>query len=292
MTMATAGSKGACVPIGCFRGRVSLVTRSCVFVTGDHVDMSGPSSPVFAVTSATSSPGSPGSPRSPITVRTPGLRVEEWAHGRPVSIRQGRLTSGSTAIDLDALPRWTSGHVVSLTLEGIVSTIDLLQRAGGVDRVTDGSLHQGLRDVLSALSNAGSCQLREAVRRLIGCGPGLTPAGDDALVGLLMALSGVPGLHRQRLRLADCIWPELSRTTTLSACLLVLAVEGWSNEYVHDVLELAVSGPDGVPLVRHDVGEERIRRLLGYGASSGADIILGMHTGLAMARNARHGAAA
>ncbi len=65
--------------------------------------------------------------------------------------------------------------------------------------------------------------------RLIGCGPGLTPAGDDVLAGALVAAAAVrhPDLHR----LASGVRAALRarRTTVVSVGLLHAALDGWAT---------------------------------------------------------------
>lgn len=74
----------------------------------------------------------------------------------------------------------------------------------------------------------------ELVRRLLGVGPGLTPAGDDVLAGLLTGLWSF-GQRAEPLRLA--VLPSLAAgTTDLSAALLRCAVRGESIPQVKKLL--------------------------------------------------------
>lgn len=94
------------------------------------------------------------------------------------------------------------------------------------------------------------------LENLVGRGPGLTPLGDDVLIGYLagLALSGI----------ASCVtsaWvaPAAPRTTSLSSTLLELAAHGCLPEAAHRLLE------DGDP-----------EPLLAFGATSGQGIALGL----------------
>ncbi len=84
---------------------------------------------------------------------------------------------------------------------------------------------------------------------LVGRGPGLTPLGDDILMGYLgaCALAGVPSL------------PVPGATTALSRTLLRLAALGELPEAAHRLLE------DG-----------DLRPLLAFGATSGKGVALGL----------------
>ena len=79
--------------------------------------------------------------------------------------------------------------------------------------------------------------------RLLGLGPGLTPAGDDVLAGLLVGLAPRPGL-RDALA-AAVVRQAPARTTWLSAQLLRLAADGMAAPAAVAVADaLAGHGPD------------------------------------------------
>ena len=82
------------------------------------------------------------------------------------------------------------------------------------------------------------------VLRLLGAGPGLTPAGDDVLAGLLVGLAGRTDLRDP---LAAAVLRHASgRTTWLSAELLRLAARGEAAPPVVEVADaLAGHGPVG-----------------------------------------------
>jgi hypothetical protein len=101
------------------------------------------------------------------------------------------------------------------------------------------------------------------VRRLLGLGPGLTPAGDDVLAGLLVGLSpyGEQSPTAAALR-AEVLAQAPARTTTLSGALLRHAAAGAALPEVAAVGR-SLAGRSG------DV-RPALRRLLAVGHSSGA----------------------
>ena len=106
------------------------------------------------------------------------------------------------------------------------------------------------------------------VRRLVGAGPGLTPAGDDVLCGVLLGLR-LLGQARSLPRLWDGVRPRLATTTALSAALLAEAVEGYAVPQVIDLGEaLARRDPVGVTAAAREV--------LAIGHTSGADLLAGL----------------
>jgi hypothetical protein len=77
--------------------------------------------------------------------------------------------------------------------------------------------------------------LSNEIQALIGAGPGITPAGDDYLGGVLLALH-----HLDRKPQAASLWrwlePRLGRTSALSAAYLAASAEGEGHEALHNVL--------------------------------------------------------
>jgi uncharacterized protein DUF2877 len=123
--------------------------------------------------------------------------------------------------------------------------------------------------------------LGEAVE-LIGLGPGLTPSGDDYLVGLLAGLDAAG--HRSRPALATAIVHAApSLTTWIGAASLAHAARGGYTERLHDVLVAITAGGDDERLAT------AIERAMGYGATSGADTLVGLFAALDIAVAERHG---
>lgn len=118
----------------------------------------------------------------------------------------------------------------------------------------------------------------DAAERIVGLGPGLTPSGDDAMAGLLLALrllgGAVPGGGRA-VWLADWLGAAVTanagdRTTSLAATLLHCAARGQASFEAAAVLR-GIAGQD--PLV------PAARRLLATGHTSGADLSWGLLLG-------------
>lgn len=126
------------------------------------------------------------------------------------------------------------------------------------------------RTALPALARlAAATTLRDpdgclaAARPLLGLGPGVTPAGDDCLVGWLAGCRAASPAGR---RLAEVVRPRLlweaaGRTGRLSQAFLEAAVAGEVAEPVRDF----VLAPD----------ERSLAGLLALGATSGADLLAG-----------------
>lgn len=122
-----------------------------------------------------------------------------------------------------------------------------------------------------AVWTEGADGARQAVRRIAGCGPGLTPSSDDWLCGYLAALP--PSFRRDG---RDMLLAETAAAATndISANLLRWAGKGYFSE---DILALK-------RCVCHDSGTwERLtamERVASFGSSSGYDFLTGFYFGL------------
>lgn len=110
-----------------------------------------------------------------------------------------------------------------------------------------------------------------AARRLVGLGPGLTPAGDDVLAGLLVTLHhcGDGAVRPLVDRLGAAVDGYASeRTTSLSAALLRHAASGEAAPELVGVIDAVGGG--------HRPLQPTLSRLLRIGHSSGHDLARGV----------------
>jgi hypothetical protein len=116
----------------------------------------------------------------------------------------------------------------------------------------------------------------EIMAAFLGCGRGLTPSGDDFVMGLLLVLNRWPRLAWSGSLLeslnAQVIAAARQRTTSLSAALLACAARGEADERLIAALDFICTG----------LGDEakQAAGLAGWGASSGLDTLAGMAAGL------------
>jgi hypothetical protein len=139
----------------------------------------------------------------------------------------------------------------------------------------DGALAGLARDLTGAALDGRAVDA--AVAGLIGAGRGLTPSGDDTLCGVLLALGTSEGLSARRAlsTVRSAVLAMTSRTTSLSAALLVAAGEGYA---VPDVVRLATLCAGVDPSIPVDPAEFDLvlARVLAIGHSSGADLVAGL----------------
>jgi hypothetical protein len=126
-----------------------------------------------------------------------------------------------------------------------------------------------------ALARRDAECVASCVASLVGLGPGLTPSGDDALVGLLAVLqrlapAGAPWLAQLLGPVVAC---QLDRTADISAHYLRLAVAGHVGERLIALCDALAAGTD-------DEAQAAAADVVASGATSGADALLGVLSGV------------
>ena len=117
----------------------------------------------------------------------------------------------------------------------------------------------------------------DGVRQLLGRGPGLTPVGDDVLAGALVTLRALASPAADRL--ADAVQAAApTRTTAVSVAVLHHAARGECTPALATLLEAVRSGGALRPAADE---------LLRLGHTSGAGLLWGVLTGLAVTGHGR-----
>lgn len=148
--------------------------------------------------------------------------------------RAVRLAVASRAAPFAGLRPGMSGFVGT----GSIQVGALAVRIGGCwepRRITTGVRRDRLADVAGSLPPCPpDWSPSSPAASLLGRGPGLTPAGDDVLAGMLLGARNNRRVHQQ-------VWHDvraagLQRTTALSAALLQDAAEGYAIPAVRTLL--------------------------------------------------------
>lgn len=171
-----------------------------------------------------------------------------------------RLTAGDRVT--------VDGTVLGEDLTGAALWRGTLPDLAGVDAgVLDGAPPSALaafpERVARAVEQLGRGDLGGVVDTLTGLGPGLTPAGDDALAGILL----VAGSYDRQAAVQAA---DRARTNDIARAFLAWAARGQSIEPVHRLL-----GATDARRARQALDD--LRR---FGHSSGADLALGLRLGL------------
>ena len=129
-------------------------------------------------------------------------------------------------------------------------------------------IQAGAAGLVRGLLARDADQAAGGARTLAGLGSGLTPAGDDFVVGVLLAAwAGLLGPHALPMAagLSDVVAPL---TTTLSAAYVRAAAAGECSAYWHALFAALLSGDDAQL-------QTAAEAVLSVGHSSGADALAG-----------------
>lgn len=170
-----------------------------------------------------------------------------------------------------ALPRLRQLALSESPAGGIAALLDPSRAPSGGTSLADGFVNAArphATALLHGLARADRGSIREAAAGLAGLGSGLTPSGDDYLVGVMHALwcSEAEG---SALTLSRAIAQSAApRTTPLSAEWLRAAARGEAAAYWHDLLASVRAGDANAV-------DRSARLLLRVGHSSGSDALTG-----------------
>ncbi len=135
----------------------------------------------------------------------------------------------------------------------------------------DGVLRSKARHALAALAGGlrrrDHVALAEGARQLAGFGSGLTPSGDDVLVGTLLALAISPPADAITLR-TTLMAAAAGRSTRISEAYLEASARGEASEPWHRLLAVLPGGHSSALTTA-------ARALIAVGETSGADMLAG-----------------
>jgi hypothetical protein len=216
------------------------------------------------------------SPLHPWSVAVPVSRrdLARLTEGAPVRVSDGVVEAGPLRIELAGL------EVVDLRLRRRLRALPAAgfhtraRRAAGQPEA--GPFEPALAAAREQFRAGGEIR---GLAALVGGGEGLTPSGDDVLMGVLAGLDAARELSGDAAALRQRLCAELergtSRTTRLAAQMLDAAAAGFYAEPVLGLLEtLALPRPGAKAL------ERAVAALLAIGHRSGADTLRGISAAL------------
>ncbi len=153
--------------------------------------------------------------------------------------------------------------------------LPLLEMVATGETIPMGDL-PGIEDWISQLSRTlgrgNPSEIIQDMDAFLGAGPGLTPLGDDILLGILLAINrskrqqywsgDIYNFNRSILIKAD------KCTTRLSWSLLSCALQGTADERIIRVLDGLIAG--------REIPDYDLESLLNWGSSSGIAVLAGM----------------
>ena len=233
----------------------------------------------------------------PLTISVPGARdaAIEMDSGNQVGIASGKLafTDADLVITTQDLIAWQPKPPVSSILpiserqnrliaasnrvsgseqpEGLRALLPYLIPMPEQMQIEAGQIPPVYKPVLNLDHDSNGLPSPAALIELLGAGLGLTPSGDDFVIGLLLAFNRWQHLLPSSQNLKDInqqiIKAAYKKTTTISANLLECASKGLADQRLIAALDWLVSDcEDGVQI---------IDELLTWGSSSGRDAFVG-----------------
>ena len=124
------------------------------------------------------------------------------------------------------------------------------------------------QSLISALSTANIASSLTAARKLAGLGQGLTPAGDDFIMGALLAAWIIHSPEVASVLAKEITKTAAPLTTSLSAAWLTSAGRGEAGILWHQFFDALISS-------NHASIQEMMDKILAVGESSGTDALAG-----------------
>jgi len=214
-----------------------------------------------------------------------GIRVGEALNNEPYRISLAEAEVWEPRLEGEGLTVDWPGLKASLALlhdhliaQAPAESLACLLAAGAAgERSVESAYRRAARGAIEGLLAAlqvGDCQgIIVGAAALAGLGPGLTPAGDDFLLGLMAGLrTWHQFLARKGLSVEEACQAiygaAAGRTNLLSTALLRSAREGMFGEAWHELLAALRQGKAAEVRRAAD-------RILGFGETSGADALNG-----------------
>jgi hypothetical protein len=208
-----------------------------------------------------------------------------FCRGDVVRCREGQIRSRGAFVDLRSARTWrVPDPRPALAVSDTMSRLELARTRLAQVRRTQSSVLNGSGDAaIARLERAcrylDAAAALEHATRFIGWGEGLTPAGDDYLVGFCAALGtlacGDAGRHAFVDRMREFLATQESRTTPIAAHYLNLAALGHFNADILRAVDALRSEADA------QAAQRTLDEIMATGATSGADALTGILSGFA-----------
>ena len=195
----------------------------------------------------------------------PLAQAASWQAAEPAgkALSSDLLQAGLLSVLHLAAQGYPDRRLVAL-LHGMISGQPALEPSDPV-------FYPPLRRLQAACQEGPADAIVSALEGLLGLGPGLTPSGDDLVMGFLLAMSrwSQRASSQEAAFYSQQLLPSLHRLTGhLSASLITCAGRGQADERLIQALDGLVTGSLEA--------EACVRALSTWGSSSGFDALAGM----------------
>jgi Protein of unknown function (DUF2877) len=196
------------------------------------------------------------------------------AGNRRLTFNEGRRYHSALRIAHSDTPGFLRN--VSHFRKSLLRTAPAASLAFLIDETRTTHLSPGFARTLTREMARSACEffngdLFAGIAGLKGCGPGLTPSGDDFLAGVLTGLHVVQQMRQRNFRdVLDTIFAAATGDNLFSNNFLDMARRGLVSEHVQTLIAALVAGGA-------DEVAAATRKLLAVGSTSGADFATGLY---------------
>ena len=221
-----------------------------------------------------------------IRVSPTGLWTQPLSPRQAVKRQGGRLDLGEAGISIEL----SGAPVYHGTLQGICpDRMTLNRRLAWVEqnlRALEGShpgpLEKRISAALSQLTEAVRIRDREGIQHstadLVGLGPGLTPSGDDILVGFSAGLR-CTARNKNSEFLFRALQANAARTNDISRTYLLLAARGLYSSSLRTLCQAICADRNSYSAISRSFLEKSAQVVLHTGHTSGRDTVRGLLAG-------------
>jgi hypothetical protein len=236
-----------------------------------------------------------------IRLESKNVPLQSLTVGLRASCRGGilRFDSSPLTIDLRKVFIWeaqlsridVTRPSTKQALSIVWKALNRAQRLKGTDLIADDLLHsdkgsaltrklsQPVLELIATTQRFDVDTASNAARKMIGLGPGVTPSGDDILIGYLAGLWSVTDEYDKRLRFVSSFGEALlsltKETNEISRTYLYHAIHGQFSSRLSKLVNTIGEGNEEQTLV---AAKDAMR----VGHSSGMDSVTGLGIGLAV----------
>jgi len=220
----------------------------------------------------------------PFHIVIPSTRFDTLPNQAEVEWQTRTLRVGPITVALDRASAWNP-HLPTIarqdSLRPLIPHLAQLRLSsplfGGAPALIKRA-QQGIECLQRGFSQQSIQLIAKGSNLLAGLGPGLTPSGDDFLVGLMAALIVAPNHAASAHRNCQIIAASaMCRTTRLSAAWLYHASQGRFGEQWHRLIDAINSGYNSGGTLAID---QAFSAIAVTGATSGVDALGGFHCGI------------
>jgi hypothetical protein len=184
-------------------------------------------------------------------------------------------------VRLEWLKHFSQAHASGRGLTSLSNVIDELVSGQPIHLSTrlEQNAVRGISAVMDGLYQCNYERIVEGGKDLIGLGVGLTPSGDDVLIGLLLSVIAINQDPMRKVALNAVRGLSAishNKTTDISINQYHIASEGYFSERFVDLMESIFNLEDQIKL------KEKADFLISFGETSGLEILIGLLLGMSL----------